>query len=231
MHNQLINIRNSPCDLEHDLCTKIGRFWLCCCHWGICVQTHVYKQNLFIAKNWFWCFKVEVLHSDVRSLTLLTYIAAPSAQPPNTKGEDEPWEEEVDDLVNWSSKLDSEAIDGVWYNAQSIRYFTQSANHPLYILQEKIMWKCSFKLVHVINTCFSKTSLSSIEICHRIQCIFHFLSMVCPLICQFVWRFSLKMLLALFLSSAGTLLDIWKCAPNICYWSDILSTLEPWNFH
>ncbi|KAK3091615.1 hypothetical protein FSP39_021223 [Pinctada imbricata] len=35
----------------------------------------------------------------------------PSAQHPNTKGEEEPWEEEVEDLVNWSSKLDTEAID------------------------------------------------------------------------------------------------------------------------
>ena len=31
--------------------------------------------------------------------------------PPSSKGREEPWEREVDDLVAWTSKLDTKALE------------------------------------------------------------------------------------------------------------------------
>lgn len=41
-------------------------------------------------------------------------LSAPSIQPPPTKErKGEPWEDEVDNLVEWSAKLDADEIDEV----------------------------------------------------------------------------------------------------------------------
>lgn len=43
-----------------------------------------------------------------------SYLSAPSIQPPPTKErKGEPWEDEVDNLVEWSAKLDADEIDEV----------------------------------------------------------------------------------------------------------------------
>ena len=41
----------------------------------------------------------------------LFFYVAPSTNPPPTGHKDEPWEKEVEDLVTWSSKLDTAALD------------------------------------------------------------------------------------------------------------------------
>lgn len=42
------------------------------------------------------------------------HVSAPSIQPPPTKErKGEPWEDEVDNLVEWSAKLDADEIDEV----------------------------------------------------------------------------------------------------------------------
>lgn len=67
-----------------------------------------------VVKNWYSLWKVDVWIFIVSIKNWpydLWYLTAPSTAPPPTGHRDEPWENEVEDLVTWSSKLDTAALD------------------------------------------------------------------------------------------------------------------------
>lgn len=72
-----------------------------------------------------------------------SYLSAPSIQPPPTKErKGEPWEDEVDNLVEWSAKLDADEIDEVWpRNGGASNWVTMKRAMDWYIfyLQAKII--------------------------------------------------------------------------------------------